>query len=182
MERKETVVSEDLGLVYQSIENQHENESARTRRQFVAGAAATLGGLGLLSLSRVASAQEGNDPQTILNVATTAEVLATIVNTVGAERTLSGGGRGGLDDDDGLLDDLLDLGGDDDDDGNGRRSLGGPRRAVRAAAQEELIHYKVLRSVGGKPITKRMGPNRVFASPENLLRTLEVGDQIFVNA
>jgi hypothetical protein len=56
---------------------------------------------------------------------------------------------------------------------------------VRVAAREELIHYQVLTSdaVGAKPVTTRIWvPNAVFASPEGLLTTLAVGDQIFINA
>ena len=131
---------------------------APTRRQLVAGAAVTLGGMGLLGLPEMAQAQTlarkkiRNDPQTILNVAATAEVLATIVNTVGPEKV--------------SLDDVT-------------------RRNVRAAAREELVHYQVLTSkaVGAKAITKRIWvPDAVFANATGLLSTLEVGDQIFVNA
>ena len=94
-----------------------------------------------------------NTPQNILNIAATAEVLATIINTVGAERLSA------------------QLGTD--------QTLAN----VQAAAREELIHYNVLRSVGGRPATKRIFvPDAVFASRENLLKTLEVGDQIFINA
>jgi len=93
----------------------------------------------------------GNDTQTILNVAATAEVLATIVNTVGYRRRL----------------------------------VGDPvtQRNIGAAAQEELRHYDVLTSLGAVPATKRIWvPDAVFASGKNLLNTLVVGDQIFVNA
>jgi Ferritin-like domain len=77
-------VSEHLNDVYASIDRGHACESASTRRKFVAGAAGTLGGLGLLSLP--AKAMAANDAQTILNIAATAEVLATIVNTEGARK------------------------------------------------------------------------------------------------
>ena len=80
----EDLVSEHTNDVYASIDRGFVGESASTRRKFVAGAAGALGGLGLLSLP--ASAMAANDAQTILNVAATAEVLATIVNTVGAEK------------------------------------------------------------------------------------------------
>jgi hypothetical protein len=139
-----------------------------TRRQLVAGAAATLGGLGLLALPEMARAQTlakeqiRNDPQTILNVAATAEVLATIVNTVGGEK------------DEDFFEGL-----------KGDKEGEVTRRNIRAAAREELVHYDVLVSsaVGGKAITKRIWvPDAVFASAKNLLNTLEVGDQIFVNA
>ena len=80
-------MSEAVNLAYQAIDDDHADESAATRRKFVAGAGAALGGIGLLGLSGGAEdAFAKNDAQTILNVAATAEVLATIVNTVGAER------------------------------------------------------------------------------------------------
>lgn len=121
-----------------------------SRRQFVGLAAASIGGLGLASLPTPAFAKH-EDTQTILNVAATAEVLATIVNTIGHVRGLGG--------------DAV------------------TRRNIKAAAREELVHYKVLVASGGAPITKRIWvPDAVFASRENLLNTLQVGDQIFVNA
>ncbi len=77
-------MSEHINAAYAGIDKSFRAESASTRRKFVAGAAGTLGGLGLLSLP--AKALAANDAQTILNVAATAEVLATIVNTVGAQK------------------------------------------------------------------------------------------------
>ncbi len=151
-------MSEELNLVYGAVEAQHANEDAVTRRRFVAGAATTIGGMGLLSLPATALAHDrakkaatGNDPQTILNIAATAEVLATIVNTVGWQKGLGG--------------DAV------------------TQRNIKAAAREELVHYEVLVASGGKPLTKRIWvPDAVFASRTNLLNTLQVGDQIFVNA
>ncbi len=147
-------MEEGLNLVYGTIDGANAEKSAATRRQLVAGAAATIGGLGLLGVvadQARATPGRGQDVQTILNIAATAEILATIVNTVGAERV--------------SLDAVT-------------------ARNVRAAAREELIHYRVLtRSLGAKPLTKRIWvPDAVFASPTGLLSTLEVGDQIFVNA
>ncbi len=144
-------MTEELDRVYRSVDEQHSEQSALTRRRLVKGTAATLGSLGLLSLPFAATASaDANDTQTILNVAATAEVLATIVNTVGSRI-------------DGL--DAV------------------TRRNVRAAAREELVHYEVLQSFGGVPIaTKIWVPDAVFASPTGLLSTLEVGDQIFINA
>lgn len=78
-----TDVTPDLSPVYQAIDEQFADESAHTRRKFVAGAGAMIGSAGLLALPAAALAK--NDAKTILNVAATAEVLATIVNTVGAE-------------------------------------------------------------------------------------------------
>ena len=140
-------------IAYQAIDEEFATESASTRRKFVGGAAATFGGMGLLGLTgsqAAAKAMQKNDPQTILNVAATAEVLATIVNTVGGERV----------------------------------ALGSVEKAnIDAAAYEELIHYKVLRSLGGRPATKKIWvPDAVFSSQTGLLSTLVVGDQIFINA
>ena len=148
-------MSEETRLAFEAIEREHAHESAATRRRFVAGAAATLGGMGVLgALPGVALAHgkpRGDDPQTILNVAATAEVLATIVNTIGWERGLGG-------------DDVT-------------------QRNIKAAAREELIHYRRLVKYGAKAVTKRIWvPDAVFASRTGLLSTLEVGDQIFVNA
>jgi len=146
-------MSEALNLVYQTVDETHSGESAHTRRQLVKGAAATVGGMGLLAMLPDESQAAFGDPQTILNVAATAEVLATIVNTVGSEK--------------------VDLGDDV------------TKRNVKSAAREELQHYNVLVSsgVGGKPLTKRIWvPDAVFSSRTKLLETLEVGDQIFINA
>src|SRR4051794_1469145 len=121
-------MSDELSVVYRTIEEGHREESAVTRRRLVAGAAATLGGMGLLSLPGVAQAKVKarasavNDPQTILNIAATAEVLATIVNTVGAEVV-------------NIADPVT-------------------KRNIRAAAREELIHYDTLVATGGTPLTK----------------------------
>ncbi|HEV2059565.1 MAG TPA: hypothetical protein VGR11_09415, partial [Solirubrobacteraceae bacterium] len=153
-------MSEFLDDVYKSVDEQHGDKSAATRRQLVGGAAAALGSMGMLAWANDAQAQPPksalndapNTVETIANVAATAEVLATIVNTVGAERV------------------PLD---------------GQTRLNVAAAALEEKIHYEVLTSnaVGGKAITKRIWvPDAVFASREGLLTTLVVGDQIFINA
>ena len=166
-------MTDPLNVAYASIDDAHRDASVTTRRRLIQGAAASFGSLGLLGLatSDVAMAQmAANDPQTILNVAATAEVLATIVNTVGFERL---GARnttpnrgGGVNAGASHLDPVT-------------------TRNIAAAAREELIHYDVLVSsgVGGQALTKRIWvPDQVFASPTNLLETLEVGDQIFVNA
>jgi hypothetical protein len=149
-------LSDALNIAYDAIDREHAEESALTRRKLVAASAASLGSLGVLGLvndDAWAASAARNNPQTILNIAATAEVLATIVNTVGAERL-----RSQLATDETLAN-------------------------VQAAAREELIHYDVLRSVGGKPVTKKIWvPDAVFASRSGLLNTLEVGDQIFINA
>jgi hypothetical protein len=153
-------MTEALSLAYQGVENEWSDESASTRRRFVQGAAATLGGIGVFGLlgDDKAIAQMGqNDPQTILNIAATAEVLATIVNTVGPEKLGRGRGPKKLD----------------------RVTRGN----VRAAARQELIHYEVLKSIGAKELTKKIWvPDAAFASRKGLLTTLEAGDQIFINA
>ena len=153
-------MSEFLQAAYRSIDEQHRDKPAATRRQLVGGAAAALGTMGMLGWVQDANAQlpasnrndAPNTPQTIVNVAATAEVLATIVNTVGAERV--------------TLDPVT-------------------TANIRAAATEEKIHYETLISdaVGAKPVTKRIWvPDEVFASATGLLTTLVVGDQVFINA
>jgi hypothetical protein len=149
-------MTDALNYVYETIDEEHRDKPAATRRQLVGGAAAALGSLGLLGWADRAAAQDGDDAvnsaANIANIAATAEVLATIVNTVGAERV--------------QLDAVT-------------------KANVEAAAREELIHYQVLTSdaVGGREVTKRIWvPNEVFASKEGLLTTLVVGDQIFINA
>jgi len=146
-------MSEGLYAIDRAIEQDKRHLPERTRRQFVGAAAATLGGMGLAGVlpSSALAGSPHNDTQTILNVAATAEVLATIVNTVGFRR--------------GIVDDDV------------------TQRNIRAAAQEELRHYDVLVSLGATPSTKRIWvPDAVFESGDNLLETLVVGDQIFVNA
>ena len=149
-------MSEALNIAYDAIDEQHADESALTRRKLVGGAAASLGTLGVLGLvndDAWAARAARNTPKTILNIAATAEVLATIVNTVGAERLAN------------------------------QLATDETLANVRAAAREELIHYNVLTSVGAKPLTTKIWvPNAVFASRNGLLTTLEAGDQIFINA
>jgi hypothetical protein len=54
---------------------------------------------------------------------------------------------------------------------------------VQNAAVQELDHYKVLKSIGAKPATKKIWvPDAVFANKEGLLGTLVAGDSIFVTA
>lgn len=132
-------------------------EAAHTRasllRKAGVGAGALVGAamLGPASAFGQSGRLAANDTQTILNVAASAEVLATIVNTVGWERGLGG--------------DAV------------------TQRNVKAAAREELIHYQVLVASGGTPASKKIWiPDAVFANRTNFLSTLEVGDQIFINA
>ncbi|HSO97490.1 MAG TPA: ferritin-like domain-containing protein [Solirubrobacteraceae bacterium] len=81
-------MSESHNEVHAALESVVSGESAATRRKFVAGAAGAIGSFGLLGLpgSALAKIGKANDAQTILNIAATAEVLATIVNTVGPEK------------------------------------------------------------------------------------------------
>lgn len=141
-------------LMAEAIDRNHSDLPVATRRQMITGAAATLGGMGLmgaLPLISSASVSSDNSTKNILTVAATAEVLATIVNTVGWQRGLGG--------------DAV------------------TQRNVAAAAREELVHFNVLHSVGARPATREIWvPDAVFANRTNFLSTLEVGDQIFVNA
>ena len=145
--------------LYDTIDSLNAGESAHTRRTLVKGTAAALGSMGLLGYltgdaEAAVKTDKANSVATITTVAATAEVLATIVNTVGPEKL-------------------------------GNRLDPTTLRNVRAAAQQEKNHYELLTSsaVGGKPATKTIFvPDDVFASPENLLTTLAVGDQVFVNA
>jgi|GEM_PF-611974 len=126
-------------------------KSAMGGGALVAGSAFFGAPAAALASSRRIARVGANTSQNILNIAATAEVLATIVNTVGWERRLGG--------------DAV------------------TQRNVAAAAREELIHYNVLVSVGAKALTQKIWvPNAVFANRTNFLNTLQVGDQIFVNA
>ncbi len=147
--------------LYETIDRQHGHETAATRRQLIKGTTAALAGAGILGLAtgtdpasaKVATA-DANSVENILAVAATAEVLATIVNTVGPEKL-------------------------------GNKLDAVTKRNIEAAAQQEKNHYETLVSpgVGGKAVTKMIHvPDEVFASPENLLTTLVVGDQVFINA
>ena len=84
-------MTEGLDVVQRAIENEP-RASEKTRRQFVSRAAVALGGMGVVGAlpasawAGSAGTMAGNDTQTILNVAATAEVLATIVNTMDSVR------------------------------------------------------------------------------------------------
>jgi Ferritin-like domain len=143
-------VSEHINDVYGSIDRGFAGESASTRRKFVAGAAGTLGGLGLLSLP--AKALAANDAQTILNIAATAEVLATIVNTVGAQKVSFSSNV--------TKRNVLDAAYQELDHYNVLTSALGAKPATK----------------------KIWIPNSLFASEHNLLSGLVFGDGVFVNA
>ena len=144
---------EGLKRAYESVDREFAEESGSTRRGLIAGTAATLGGMAAMTLPDFAKAEDlspNNTQENLLAVAATAEVLATIVNTVGA-----------------------------DVDGLDRVT----RRNVKAAAQQELEHYNVLKSLGAQELTKRIWiPDALFKKPENLLNGLQFGDQVFINA
>ena len=100
-----------------------------------------MGLLGLVTTEALAAGESqnpNNNVQNILDVAATAEVLATIVNTVGAER-LGSNGRGVDDRFEGLLGGLGNLlggfGGNDAGLGRGSRLDAVTTRNVRAAAR-----------------------------------------------
>ena len=151
-------MTEASNTLFETIDRQNAHLPASTRRTLIKGTAAAVGSMGLYGLmSGTAQAQDGqnpNNPETIAAVAATAEVLATIVNTVGPEKLA------------GRLD-------------------GVTLRNIRTAAQQEKNHYELLTSsaVGGKPVTTMIHvPDEVFSSPQALLTTLAVGDQVFINA
>jgi len=83
-------VSQTLNYVYDTMDDVHKDKPAHTRRSMIAGTTALLGSMGMLAWADQAEAQIDSDtpntPENILNIAATAEVLATIVNTVGFER------------------------------------------------------------------------------------------------
>ncbi len=142
--------------VLQTIDEEHAAESAHTRRKLLAGATAALGSMGVISMApKVAMAggsTAGNSPENITAIAATAEVLATIVNTVGAERV--------------ELDDVT------------RNNV---RNAARQELihYRTLTSPAV---GGRPLTKRIWIPDSVFASERNLLNTLVAGDQIFVNA
>ena len=152
-------MSEVNNHLFETIDRQNAHESAHTRRTLVKTTAAALGSMGLLGYATndafaKVKTNSANSVKNITTVAATAEVLATIVNTVGPEKL-------------------------------GNRLDAVTRRNIRAAAQQEKNHYELLTSktVGGKAVTKTIYvPDEVFASPANLLTTLAVGDQVFINA
>lgn len=152
-------MSDATNHLYDEIDRQNEHLPAATRRNLIKGTAASLAGMGLFAyMSGTADAKvstnDTNKAENILAVAATAEVLATIVNTVGPEKL-------------------------------GNKLDAVTARNVKAAAQQEKNHYELLTSsaVGGKEVTKTIYvPDDVFASKENLLNTLVVGDQVFINA
>jgi hypothetical protein len=154
-------MTEVLNTINAVIDEQHREKSAATRRQLVAGAGAALGSMGLLGLATGdAFAQGGggsmgtppNTMENIANIAATAEVLATIVNTVGPERvSLDATTRANI------------------------RAAAREELIHFEVLTSEAVGAKPV-------TTRIWVPNAVFASREGLLTTLVVGDQIFINA
>ncbi len=152
-------MTEVTNHLYDTIDRQNGHESASTRRTLVKTTAAALGSMGLLGMvsTDAFAAVRTNDANSVENlttVAATAEVLATIVNTVGAEKLA------------GKLDPVT------------------LQNVRAAAQQEKNHYELLTSSaVGGKPATTTIWvPDAVFASPKSLLTTLVVGDQVFINA
>jgi hypothetical protein len=151
-------MTEVTNHLYDEIDRQHAHLPATTRRSLVKGTAAGLASMGLLGYlsgtadAKVATADE-NSVENILAVAATAEVLATIVNTVGAEQVTG-------------LDAVT------------KRNV-----QTAAQQEKNHFEVLTSKAVGGKPATMTIYvPDAVFAGPEALLTTLAVGDQVFVNA
>lgn len=156
-------MSDALNRVYDAVDREHSKESAYTRRNVVATAATTIGALGLFGVpSAVAkthkkhqkrSAPEGNnDPKTILQVAATAEVLATIINTVALTRVKGF-------------------------DAVTTRNLQAAAREELTHYTVLTFNYGVTPLTKTVYI-----PDAVFASPQSLLNAVIVGDQVFINA
>ena len=134
---------------------------APTRRQLVAGAAATLGG-GVLAFGGEASAypaRASNHTQNsreLMNVIATAEVAGVILNTLAWEQ--------------------------------GARLFprdAATQRNFAAAARQDLLHYQALIAapVRARPLTKRIWiPNAVLATRASLLETVEIASTVFINA
>jgi hypothetical protein len=149
-------MSDSLNYLHRVLDEEHADESAHTRRQMIAGAGAVLGGMGLLGIAAGdAPAQGRKSPNTVENITTvaaTAEVLATIVNTVGYERV--------------SLDSVT------------RRNIAAA--AIEEKIHyETLVSDAVGAKPATKRIWV---PDEVFSSRENFLTTLVVGDQVFINA
>ena len=84
-------MSEVTNHLFDTIDRQNAHESAATRRTLVKTTAAALGTMGLLGYASkdafaAVKTDAANSVENITAVAATAEVLATIVNTVGAEK------------------------------------------------------------------------------------------------
>ncbi|QEC48201.1 hypothetical protein FSW04_11920 [Baekduia soli] len=84
-------MSDATNHLYDEIDRQNQHLPASSRRGLIKGTAASLAGMGLFGLMSASaeakvSTNDANKAENILAVAATAEVLATIVNTVGPEK------------------------------------------------------------------------------------------------
>lgn len=147
-----------------AIDEAYAHEDAATRRRFVAGAAGLMGSMGLLGMAgdaygatgRSATHRRGHEgPNTVENivaVATTAEALATIINTLGANVA-------GLD---------------------AQTKANVEAAARHEFIHYQTLTSRAIG--GKALTTRFWIPDAVFASREGLLGTLVVGDQVFINA
>ncbi len=157
-------MSDEVIIAGAAIDDAYAHESAATRRKFVAGAAGLMGSMGVLGMAGSASAATGrsathrrnhegpNTAENVVAVATTAEALATIINTRGAQVP-------GLD-------------------ATTKRNIEAAAR--HELIHYQTLTSKAIG--GKALATKFWIPDAVFASPAGLLGTLVVGDQVFVNA
>jgi hypothetical protein len=153
-------MTEALNTVYETIDEQNRDKPAATRRQLVAGAAAAMGSMGMLGVAAQAAngqtkpgfTQSPNTVENIVNIAATAEVLATIVNTVGFERVQLG------------RQEQLNI-----------RAAATEELIHYQVLTSDAVGAKAVTK-------RIWVPDAVFANQESLLTTLVVGDQIFINA
>lgn len=146
-------MTDDMNPVYEAIDQEFADESATTRRRLVAGVGGLVGSMGLLGvLPQIAAAGHKTDPQQLLNIAATAEVLATIVNTVGPEKV--------------SLDAVT------------KRNINAAAR--EELIHYDVLTSKGIG--GSALTKRIWVPDAVFSSQDQLLKTLVAGDQIFVNA
>jgi hypothetical protein len=147
-----------INLVNDVIDQEHHDKSATTRRRMIAGTTALLGSWGLLNTGDAMAKLSGasytgpNTPANILNTAATAEVLATIVNTVGYEQV--------------GLDDVT------------KANIAAAAREELIHYQVLTSSGVGAKPA----TTRIWVPDKVFSSKREFLTALAVGDQIFCNA
>jgi hypothetical protein len=149
-------MTDTVSRIGREIDRVYAHEPASTRRRFVAATGAMFGGMGLLATAGRAEAQARyrapNNPETILAVGSTAEALATIINTVGPEKL------------------ALDA-----------TTKANVQAAARHELLHYGV-WTSNDFGGKPVTTRFWIPNAVFASKESFLGTLVVGDTVFVNA
>jgi hypothetical protein len=134
------------------------NTSPLTRRKLVTRAAMGAAGVGALGAlgpipAALAKGGGGNSIHKIVTDAVTAEALAVTFLT----GVIENAGKIGI--------------------------PSALRPVLKAANQAEYDHYKVLRSLGAKPLTKKFwAPNSFFASSKSVFETIEYAETQFVNA